>query len=115
MPLVPLGPGPVAVPGRVDGRDREAAVGHVTAGPGHQARALLVLATPMAEQDQRTSAGGAGGYPERAVDVAEDEELFRDAASGRLRREVQRLVAFRDACGHPQRPPRSGDLPARSV
>jgi hypothetical protein len=34
-PLVLLGSGPVAVPGRVDGRHREAAGRHVAAGPGH--------------------------------------------------------------------------------
>jgi hypothetical protein len=60
-PLVLLGSGPVAVPGRVDGRHREAAGRHVAARSGHQARGLLVLAATMAKQHQGAAVGGIGG------------------------------------------------------
>jgi len=49
-PLVLLGSGPVAMPGRVDGRHREATCRYVAVGAGHQARSLLVLATAMGRQ-----------------------------------------------------------------
>jgi len=60
-PLVRPGSGPVAVPGRVDGRHREAAGRHVAAGAGHQARGLLVLPAAMAQQHQGADTGGIGG------------------------------------------------------
>jgi hypothetical protein len=59
-PLVLLGSWPVAVPGRVDGRHREAAGRHVAVGAGHQARNLLVLPAAMAQQHQGAAAGGIG-------------------------------------------------------
>ncbi len=59
-PLVLLGFRLVAVPGRVNGRDREAA-GHVAVGAGHQALGLFVVAAAMAQQHQREATGGIGG------------------------------------------------------
>jgi hypothetical protein len=50
----------VAVPGRVDGRRREAESRHVPVSPGHHARGLLVLAAAVAQQDQGAAAAGVG-------------------------------------------------------
>lgn len=77
-PLVLLGSRPVAVPGRVDGRRREAAGRHVAVGAGHQAPDLLVPAAALGQQHQGAAAGGIGGRPEHTGEVVDGEETFRD-------------------------------------
>ncbi len=87
----------------------EAAGCHVAVSAVQQTRGRLVLSAPVAQQDQRAGIGAASGCPEHAVDIAEDEEVFRDAVSGRLRSEAHGFVAFRDALRAPPRPPVSDE------
>jgi hypothetical protein len=76
VPFVIAGPGPVAVAGCIDGRRGEAARCDVPMGARQHAWSLLVLATAVSQQDQRTGVGGLDGRPEHTGNVADDEEIL---------------------------------------
>ncbi|MEV0425142.1 hypothetical protein [Micromonospora sp. NPDC050495] len=83
-PVVLLVLRPIAMGGHIDGRDRETTFDHEAAGLGDHAGGLLVLATAVAHQDEGTGTGGIMRRPQHAGNLAEGEELFKDAVGRRL-------------------------------
>jgi hypothetical protein len=82
---------PVAVTGRVDDGDVEAAAGHEEPGAAGHRRMLLVVAAAVGHQDQGCAIGRAGSRrPEDAGDAAHDEVAFDHAVRRRLGGELQR-------------------------
>jgi hypothetical protein len=98
--LVVRGARPVAVTGRVDDRDVEAAAGHEAVGTAGHRRCLLVCAAAVPHQDQGRVIGAGSRRPEHAGDLAHGEVALDHTVRRRLGSEVQRvhtLLPFRSA------------------
>jgi hypothetical protein len=97
LPLILVGPRPVAVPWRVDRGDREPVAGpvarpvarHCPAGLGNEPWSVLVRAAAVAHQEQGRAVGRRLGRPQHAADFAGREGALGDAIGGRRRGEVQ--------------------------
>ena len=86
---------PVAVSGRVDGGDVEAAGGHEVVGTGHESRRLLVQAAAVPHQHQGRADGAGCGRPER-IAVASVYLVWTWLAVGRMSPERTAAHATRE-------------------
>jgi len=75
---------PVTVARRIDRQHGETALGHETARTVHDARGLLVLSAAVPHHDQGADPVGTFRSPQHTRDVAEEKDLFKDAAGRRL-------------------------------